>query len=86
MPTVIEQCIHALAIADLTHLSFLIRNLPVRNSFTPLFTALISTDVFISCPLLDKDALAVFLVFQPAAGVHVAVGVDAFSFWVGGTC
>ena len=82
MSTIIEQRIHTLSIANLTHLALLIGNLPIGNPLSPLLPLLIPTDVFVARALLDKDALAVFFVPGPAAGVDVAVGVGAFALGV----
>ena len=82
MPTIIEQGIHRLAVANLTHLSFFVRNFPIRDTLAPLLPLLKTPNVFIPRPLLDKDALTVFLVVGPSARVRVAIGVGAGSLRV----
>lgn len=77
MAAVVEQSIHTLSIADLARLSFLICNLPIRDSLTPLLAFLVATHVFVACSLLDEGAMTVLLVVGPAAGVSVAVRVCA---------
>lgn len=83
MPAVIEQGIHPLTVADLAHLPFIVGDLPVRGSLTPALALVMATLVFVARSLLDKDALAVVLVVSPAAGVGIAVRVDAGAFGVG---
>lgn len=77
---VVEQGIHPLRVADLTHLALFVGHLPIRGAFAPPLVLLVATYVFVAGAFFNKDTLPVFLVVGPAADVGVTVGVCAGTF------
>lgn len=72
-----EQGIHTLPIADLTHLTLLVRDLPIGGALTPALALLIAPHVFVASSLLNKHTLTVPLIVGPAARVRITVRVCA---------
>lgn len=71
MPTIKEQRVLFLAVAYLTQVELLVRNLPIGGPLSVASTVFIPSYVFITRLAFDKYALTVLFVVQPIAVVSV---------------
>lgn len=72
MPTVVEQCVLFLAVADLAEIHLFIRHFPVADAFAMALSLFVATDVFIAGLAFNKCSLSVTLAFHPVSLIAVA--------------